>query len=82
MKRSELRQIIKEEIIREGLLDRVFDHLRNSATDASKKRAVAKVNNNVAKGLDKLATAEDELKKMLRGELSDAEMDELIKKLS
>lgn len=88
MKKSELRQIIREEIqsfreetLEEGLLDRVFDHFQNSANAAANKREVAKINKKVADGLEKLSSVEDEVKRMMNDELSDDELKALIKKL-
>jgi len=82
VKKSELRQIIREVIIEEGLIDRVLGSLKRDADNAAKRRAVEKINTRVAEKMSKLANASDDLEKMLNNELSDEELKDLLKKLS
>lgn len=81
MKRSELRGIIREELIREGLLDKMFNHLKGVVDDDAKRRAVAQVNSEVAASMERMAKEEETMKKLLKNELSNKEIAQMIARL-
>ena len=84
MKKSELNQLIKEEyqqVLREGLIDNIFTHLKKVVDDGTKQRAAAEVNTKIAKSMKKIADEEENLKKMLSNELSDSELNDLLIRL-
>ena len=81
MKKSELRKIIKEELLRENMIDSLFKHLRGVVDNDMKRRAVAQANVEIADSMKIIADNEDNIRKLLNKQLSNDEVLDLLKKL-
>ena len=81
MKRSELKTIIKEELINEGLIERFFNFLQNAIEQDRKRRIEREADAELAERIGRFRDAHDDLERFVRNEMSKEEIIELEKKL-